>query len=76
MGGTAQATGMVISKKGLVLTNNHVIDDTTGLTATLVSSGKKYSAKWLGYDKTDDVSVIQLEGASGLTTVPLGNSAP
>src|ERR1700733_9747789 len=75
VGGTAQATGMVISKNGLVLTNNHVIDDTTGLTATLVSNGKKYSAKWLGYDKTDDVSVIQLVGASGLTTVPLGNSA-
>src|ERR1700689_4988427 len=75
VGGTAQATGMVISKNGLVLTNNHVIDDTTGLTATLVSSGKKYSAKWLGYDKTDDVSVIQLVGASGLTTVPRGNSA-
>jgi S1-C subfamily serine protease len=75
VGGTAQATGMVISKNGLVLTNNHVIDDTTGLTATLVSNGKKYSAKWLGYDKTDDVSVIQLVGASGLATVPLGNSA-
>ena len=38
-----------------MLTNNHVIDDTTGLTATLVSTGQKYSAKWLGYDKTDDV---------------------
>ena len=75
VGGTAQATGMVISKNGLVLTNNHVIDDTTGLTATLVSNGKKYNAEWLGYDKADDVSVIKLVGASGLATVPLGNSA-
>ncbi len=75
LGGTAEATGMVISKNGLVLTNNHVIDQTTGLTATLVSNGQKYNAKWLGYDKTDDVSVIQMEGASGLQTVPLGNSS-
>ncbi len=75
VGGTAEATGMVISSNGLVLTNNHVITDTTGLTATLVLSGQKYAAKWLGYDKTDDVSVIQLEGASGLRTVPLGNSS-
>jgi S1-C subfamily serine protease len=74
-GGTAEATGMVISSNGLVLTNNHVIDDTTGLTATLVSNGHKYGATWLGYDKTDDVSVIKLQGASGLRTVPLGNSA-
>ena len=74
-GGNAEATGMVISKSGLVLTNNHVIDQTTGLTATLVTSGKRFRAKWLGYDKADDVSVIQLEGASGLRTVPLGDSA-
>jgi S1-C subfamily serine protease len=75
IGGTAEATGMVISSNGLVLTNNHVIVDTTGLTATLVSTGQKFAAKWLGYDKTDDVSVIQLQGASGLRTVPLGDSA-
>jgi S1-C subfamily serine protease len=74
LGGTAEATGMVISSNGLVLTNNHVIDQTTGLTATLVSNGQKFSAKWLGYDKADDVSVIQLVGASGLKTVPLGDS--
>ncbi len=75
VGGTAEATGMVISSNGLVLTNNHVIVDTTGLTATLVSTGQKFTAKWLGYDKTDDVSVIQLQGASGLRTVPLGDSS-
>jgi S1-C subfamily serine protease len=75
VGGTAEATGMVISSSGLVLTNNHVIVDTTGLTATLVSTGQKFTARWLGYDKTDDVSVIQLQGASGLRTVPLGNSS-
>ncbi len=74
-GGTAAATGMLISSSGLVLTNNHVIDDTTGLSATLVSSGQRFTAKWLGYDKTDDVSVIKLDGASGLPTVPLGNSS-
>jgi len=75
LGGTAEATGMVIGRNGLVLTNNHVIDQTTGLTATLVSNGHRYNAKWLGYDKTDDVSVIQLVGASGLKTVPLGDSS-
>ena len=74
-GGTAEATGMVISKSGLVLTNNHVIDDTTGLKARLVSTGQTFTAKWIGYDKTDDVSVIKLENASGLATVPIGDSS-
>jgi S1-C subfamily serine protease len=71
----AAGTGMIISRSGLVLTNNHVIDATNGLTAKVVSTGKTYPAEWLGYDKGSDVAVIKLEGASGLTTVPLGNSS-
>ncbi len=75
----AEATGMIISSNGLVLTNNHVINGTTGLTARAVNAagqgtGPRYTARWLGYDKTADVAVIQLVGASGLHTVPLGNS--
>ncbi|MGD0376843.1 MAG: trypsin-like peptidase domain-containing protein [Streptosporangiaceae bacterium] len=72
--GTAAATGMVVSSNGIVLTNNHVIDDSTGLTATVVDTGRRYSATVRGYDKSDDVAVIQLAGASGLQTVPLGDS--
>ena len=72
---TAEGTGMVISSSGLVLTNNHVIDEATGVTATLVTSGKKYTAEVIGYDSTDDVALLQLEGASGLKTVTLSNSS-
>jgi len=74
-GAAAAATGMIISSNGRVLTNNHVINGTTGLTATVVSTGRRFTAKWLGYDKSSDVAVIQLVGASGLRTVPLGNSS-
>jgi S1-C subfamily serine protease len=74
--GTAAAgTGIVVSRSGLVLTNNHVIDQTTGLSATVVATGQRYPAKWLGYDKGSDIAVIQLEGVSGLRTAPLGNSS-
>jgi len=72
---TAEGTGMVISPTGLVLTNNHVIDEATSVTATLVVSGKTYTAQVLGYDSTDDVALLQLQGASGLKTVSLGDSA-
>jgi len=68
-------TGMVINSDGLVLTNNHVIEDSTKLTATVVATGKTYPATVIGYDTTGDVALIKLEGASGLTTVPLGNSS-
>jgi S1-C subfamily serine protease len=71
----AAGTGMIISRSGLVLTNNHVINASNGLTATVVSTGKTYPAIWLGYDKGSDIAVIKLEGARGLTPVPLGNSS-
>jgi len=71
----AAGTGMVINAGGLVLTNNHVIEDSTKITATVISTGKTYQASVVGYDQTGDVALIQLQNASGLTTVPIGNSS-
>jgi S1-C subfamily serine protease len=71
---TAEGTGMVLTSTGLVLTNNHVIDEGTSVTATLVQTGKTYSATVVGYDSTDDVALLQLQGATGLKTVNVGNS--
>jgi len=70
----AAGTGMVINPDGLVLTNNHVIEDATKITATVLATGRTYTARVVGYDKTGDVALIQLQGASGLHSVPLGNS--
>ena len=72
-GEQAAATGMVISSDGLVLTNNHVIEDSTSISAR-TATGKTYTAKIVGYDPTGDVALIKLQGASGLRTVPIGNS--
>ncbi len=69
----AAATGMVITPDGLVLTNNHVIEGSTSITAR-TANGHQYRAHVLGYDVTGDIALIQLQGASGLTTVPTGES--
>ena len=71
----AAGTGMVINSSGLVLTNNHVIADSTSVTATVPATGRTYQATVLGYDKTGDIALIRLQGASGLPTVPIGNSS-
>ena len=71
----AAGTGMVINSDGLVLTNNHVIENSTKITATVASAGRTYRATVVGYDKTGDIALIQLQNASGLTTVPIGNSS-
>ena len=41
----------------------------------MVTSGKTYTARVLGYDVTDDVALLQLQNASGLKTVSVGNSS-
>jgi S1-C subfamily serine protease len=70
----AAATGMVISSDGLVLTNNHVIEGSTAISAT-TANGKQYKATVLGYDVTGDIALIKLQNASGLKTIPTGKSA-
>ncbi|WP_062303746.1 S1C family serine protease [Demequina subtropica] len=69
--GEAAGTGMILTSDGLVLTNNHVIEDSTSITVTDPSTGETYTATVLGTDAEDDVALLQLEGASGLTTVTL-----
>jgi S1-C subfamily serine protease len=71
---------MVISSGGLILTNNHVIDQATSISVTEVTSGRTYPAKVVGYDSTDDVAVLQLQTSSGgpvsgLKTITTGNSS-
>ncbi len=73
--GTAAGTGMVLTSTGEVLTNNHVIDGATSIKATDVGNGRTYTAKVVGYNKTKDIAVLQLEGASGLSTVTLSSSS-
>jgi S1-C subfamily serine protease len=75
-GGKAAGTGMVLTSTGEVLTNNHVIDGATSIKATDVGNGRTYTAKVVGYDKTHDVAVLQLQNASGLQTVTLSSAAP
>jgi S1-C subfamily serine protease len=70
----AAGTGMVLDSSGLVLTNNHVIAGATRITATSPVTGKSYPATVVGYDKTGDIALIQLHGASGLKPVQVGNS--
>jgi S1-C subfamily serine protease len=71
----AAGTGQVVTSSGEVLTNDHVITGATSIKATDVGNGRTYTANVVGYDQTNDVAVIQLQGASGLATVSFGNSS-
>ena len=74
-GATSMGTGIVLSATGEVLTNNHVVNGATSIKVTDIGNGKTYTATVVGYDASHDVAVLQLQGASGLTTASLGNSS-
>jgi S1-C subfamily serine protease len=70
-----EGTGMILSSSGLVLTNNHVVNQSTKLKVTLVSTGKSYAAEIVGTDAADDVALLKLNGTSGLKPITAGNSS-
>jgi S1-C subfamily serine protease len=72
-GEQAAGSGLVLTPKGRILTNNHVISGATDIEVEIGVTGDTYSADVVGYDTADDVAVIQLNDASGLQTI---ESAP
>ena len=68
-------TGMVISPDGEVLTNAHVVAGATRIQVKLGDSDRTYDATVVGADRTADVALLQIQGASDLTTVTFGRSA-
>ena len=72
---TGAGTGMILTPDGEVLTNNHVISGSTRISVELVATGARYSAIVLGSVPSEDIALLQIQGASNLPTVPLGRSS-
>jgi S1-C subfamily serine protease len=52
-----------------------VIQEATSIQATDIAPGRNYTARVVGYDEQRDIAVLQLEGASGLPSISLGDSS-
>jgi S1-C subfamily serine protease len=74
--GVAAGTGMILTRSGEVLTNNHVIAGATKFKVVDVTTHRRYSATVMGYSVSRDVAVLQLARASGLRTVHRGGALP
>jgi len=61
----SSGTGLVLTASGLVVTNNHVIEQATSVTVTDVGNHRSYTAEVIGYDQSADIAVLRLKGASG-----------
>jgi len=66
-------TGFVISKDGLVLTNNHVVDDVERITVVFQDETEA-SAKIVGQDPKTDLALIRIEKPPEIQPLPLGDS--
>ncbi len=71
----AAGTGMIITPTGEVLTNDHVIAGASQVTVTLFGQTQARAAHVIGTDPVHDLALVQIDGASGLPTVTLGDSA-
>src|SRR5712672_3520599 len=67
-------SGVIVDKRGYILTNNHVVEQATKIQVQLSGSTQKYTAKVVGVDEDTDLAVIKIEANKELPVAKLGNS--
>ena len=70
---SALGSGFIIDEKGIVITNNHVIQDAEDIIVR-VNGDKEYKAKVIGADPLSDIAVLQLETKENFSPVKFGDS--
>lgn len=74
-GASGAGAGIVLDPNGVVLTNNHVIEGATEITAVSLANSQTYTADVIGFDRANDIAVIRLRGAGGLPIANVGTSS-
>ncbi len=69
----SSGSGFVISADGMIVTNHHVVEDSTSLTVHL--GDREYPAKVIGDDPATDLALLKVEAEGPLPYLNLGNSA-
>jgi serine protease Do len=67
-------SGVIVDKRGYILTNNHVVEQATKIQVQLSGDTTKYLAKVVGIDEATDLAVIKIEAGKDLSFAKLGNS--
>ncbi len=66
-------SGVIISKDGLIITNNHVVEKADKITVIL-SDNSEVEGKLVGTDPQSDIALIKIDVNKDLPTIPLGDS--
>jgi serine protease Do len=67
-------SGVIVDRKGYILTNEHVIDQATKIQVALNNDSRTYTAKVIGSDQETDLAVIKIDPERDLPVAKLGNS--
>jgi serine protease Do len=67
-------SGVIVDKRGYILTNNHVIEQATKIQVQLNGETNRYVAKLIGVDEETDLAVVKIDAGKELPTAKLGNS--
>ena len=67
-------SGVLVDKKGLILTNYHVVDGATKIQVQIHGNPRPYTAKLVGVDEDTDLAVIKIDAGKDLPIATLGNS--
>ena len=65
-------SGVIISKDGYIVTNNHVIENADVISVKL-NDGREFQGRIIGTDPSTDLALVKIEG-DDLPTIPVGNS--
>src|SRR5437016_6765762 len=67
-------SGVIVDKRGYILTNNHVVEQATKIQVQLNGDTARYTAKVVGVDEETDLAVIKIDANKELPVAKLGNS--
>ncbi len=70
----AAGSGVIISKDGYIITNNHVVEDANSITVTTYDN-KQYNATLVGTDPASDIAVIKIDTDEELSAATVGDSS-
>ncbi len=66
-------SGVIVDKKGYILTNHHVIENADSITVT-IPDGREFTAQVAGYDYLSDLAVLEVETDTTLPEIQWGDS--
>lgn len=69
----ALGSGVIVSKDGFIITNNHVIENADEITVTLSGETTEYTAVLIGKDSDSDLAIVKIE-AKNLKPIKVGHS--